>query len=191
MPTEAADVRRTILGQAARLFVAHGYHGISMREIAEAVGVSKAGLYYHFKHKEALFLTILEADLAAVELIVRGVRESGLPARGQVARLVHDLLALAPEQRAIIRLANQEMSQLAPEARDAFGRMYHQHFIGQIESVLAEAVARGELRPLDTATITWILLGMLYPFFFSERGPLANEALAEQVVAVFFDGVGA
>ena len=37
--------------------MAYGYNGISMREIAEAVGVSKAGLYYHFKDKEDVVWT--------------------------------------------------------------------------------------------------------------------------------------
>ena len=49
--TEALDLRARILAEATRLFVVYGYNGISMREIAEAVGVSKAGQYYHFKDK--------------------------------------------------------------------------------------------------------------------------------------------
>ena len=44
-PTESAAVPERIIEEATRLFVASGYTSISMREIAEAVGVSKAGLY--------------------------------------------------------------------------------------------------------------------------------------------------
>lgn len=47
-PAEGSDMLARILAAAARLFMARGYRGISMREIAEAVGISKAGLYFPF-----------------------------------------------------------------------------------------------------------------------------------------------
>ena len=59
-----SNQREDILRQATRLFIAHGYSGLSMRRIAEAVGISKAGIYYHFRDKESLFLAILEGHLA-------------------------------------------------------------------------------------------------------------------------------
>ena len=62
---EPADIPERIAEEATRLFVANGYHGVSMREIAEAVGISKAGLYYHFRDKEDLFIAILTANLSA------------------------------------------------------------------------------------------------------------------------------
>jgi len=41
----------------------------------------------------------------------------------------------APSQRAIIRLANQEMDQLSQAARAKFGRMYQAKFINQVEEI--------------------------------------------------------
>ncbi len=49
------DSREKILEQARQLFASQGYRGLSMRQIAEVVGISKAGIYYHFKDKEDLF----------------------------------------------------------------------------------------------------------------------------------------
>src|SRR5512133_1460915 len=68
--TEQETMRVRIMNQAANLFVTSGYAGISMREIAEAVGVSKAGLYYHFKDKEDLFIEILKDNLEEIGRIV-------------------------------------------------------------------------------------------------------------------------
>lgn len=45
---------------AARLFADKGYTSTSMREIAEAVGVTKAALYYHYPNKEAIFRAVVE-----------------------------------------------------------------------------------------------------------------------------------
>lgn len=46
--------RRQILDHAARLLRNGGYHQTTLREIAEAVGIRKASLYYHFASKEEI-----------------------------------------------------------------------------------------------------------------------------------------
>jgi AcrR family transcriptional regulator len=67
---DAVPQSTRILNEAARLFVARGYNGISMREIAEGCGISKAGLYYHFVDKEQLFLAILNNSLDELTAII-------------------------------------------------------------------------------------------------------------------------
>jgi AcrR family transcriptional regulator len=52
MPRDGSDTREEILRQALTLFVDQGYDKTSLREIAEAVGVTKAALYYHFRTKD-------------------------------------------------------------------------------------------------------------------------------------------
>lgn len=53
------QTRNRIIDEAARLIVTYGYDGIAMREIAEAAGLSKAGLYHHFRDKEDLLVAVL------------------------------------------------------------------------------------------------------------------------------------
>jgi AcrR family transcriptional regulator len=184
--TELAP-RERILAEATRLFVTYGYNGISMREIAEAVGVSKAGLYYHFKDKQDLFLAILGENLSSIGRLAR--QSVGASAREQIGQLVRSLFAQPSEQRAIIRLASVEMAHLSPQARADFGRDYQEQFIGQITAILQAGVARGELRPIDSRGATWLLLGMMYPFF--APGPdheHVPEDTIELLLRVFFDG---
>jgi AcrR family transcriptional regulator len=52
--------RRAALRVAARIFNEKGYHGTSLDEIAEAIGVTKTALYYYFKNKEALLYECLK-----------------------------------------------------------------------------------------------------------------------------------
>ncbi|MBK9714596.1 MAG: TetR/AcrR family transcriptional regulator [Kouleothrix sp.] len=193
MTTPDRAMRERILTQALRLFVTHGYHGISMREIAEAVGVSKAGLYYHFKDKQDLFLAILTDDLLSIDALVSAVRGAGGTTREQVVRLVRALFDQPAERRAIIRLAGQEMAHLDEAARAEFGRLYQERFIGQVAAILREGVARGELRQIDPQLATWLLLGMMYPFFTPSeaRTPRPPEQTIELMLAVFFEGVAA
>lgn len=50
------NLRDKILEQAIRLFARSGYDGVSMRDVAAAVGGSVSALYYHFADKEQLYL---------------------------------------------------------------------------------------------------------------------------------------
>jgi AcrR family transcriptional regulator len=62
--------REEILATALEVFAERGYRRASLREIAEAVGLSQAGLLHHFSSKEELFAEVLrkrdEADLGSV-----------------------------------------------------------------------------------------------------------------------------
>ncbi len=183
------DMPQQILHEATRLFVDRGYHGLSIREIAEAVGVSKAGLYYHFKDKEDLFLAILTNNLDRLEQTIQQARQAAT-ARAQVEQFVMEIFQWAPEQRAIIRLASQEMDDLSQHGVAEFTRLYHTQFIGQIQAMLAAGIARGELRPMNPGLATWLLLGMMYPFFYSAHaGEMsASDEAVQLMLAIFFDG---
>jgi TetR/AcrR family transcriptional regulator len=57
------DVRTEILKESQRLFAAKGFDGTSLKDIAEAVGVRKQSLLYHFPSKEKLRLAVLDQVL--------------------------------------------------------------------------------------------------------------------------------
>lgn len=51
--------REQILDVAVQVFARHGFHGTSMNDVAEAVGVTKPVLYQHFDSKQDLYLALL------------------------------------------------------------------------------------------------------------------------------------
>lgn len=56
----SAETRSRILAVALDLFIEKGYDKVSLREIAEAVGVTKAALYYYFPSKEQILRALIE-----------------------------------------------------------------------------------------------------------------------------------
>lgn len=58
------DVRTQILTHATRLFAERGYDGTSVQEIADAVGIRKPSLLYHFKSKDQLRENVISEMLA-------------------------------------------------------------------------------------------------------------------------------
>jgi len=70
-PTGSEDKRERILAEAFELFARGGYNGTSLTDVAQAAGISKAGLLHHFGSKERLFSAVLERrdaiDMASME----------------------------------------------------------------------------------------------------------------------------
>jgi TetR/AcrR family transcriptional regulator len=58
------EIRSKILEEATRLFAAKGVDGTALQEIADAVGVKKPSLLYHFPSKEELHRSVLESLLS-------------------------------------------------------------------------------------------------------------------------------
>jgi AcrR family transcriptional regulator len=58
------DVEKEILREATRLFAAHGVEATSIQQVADAVGVKKQSLLYHYANKDALHRAVLENVLS-------------------------------------------------------------------------------------------------------------------------------
>ena len=180
-----------ILSTASRLFIQHGYHGLAMRQISEALHVSKPALYYHFKDKEELFLAILALYLDEMETAIDRITAESVTCREKVRKFMEFVLTQPPEQRAIIHLASQEVRQLSDPARKSFGRVYQEKFIGKIEAILRLGLERREFKPVEPEVATWALLGIMYPYFYPARagnGNLPDETI-RQIITVYLDGI--
>lgn len=193
MPETESDLRLNILQTAKTLFVNKGYHGMSMREIAEALGVSKAALYYHFKDKEDLFLAILRMYLDEMSALLDRLDAQPLSSVEKIRLFVEDVLSQPAEQRATIRLGSQEINQLSPEARQAFGVLYREKFIGKLQRILQDGMDAGALRRLPAETAVWALLGIMFPYFYpahAQGAPVSAET-ARLVADIILDGIAA
>jgi TetR/AcrR family fatty acid metabolism transcriptional regulator len=57
---EKSDVKEKIIEASTRLFLANGYRGTSVKEITEAAGIGRGTLYWYFKSKEEILITIFQ-----------------------------------------------------------------------------------------------------------------------------------
>ncbi len=81
------DLKNTIITETIKLFSLNGYSGTSVKDIIEAAGTSKGGLYNHFSSKEDLFYSVLEA--------ARGIwREKNLAGINEIQSPVEKVLRL-------------------------------------------------------------------------------------------------
>ena len=91
---EHADTRTRIQEIALKLFTEQGYEATSLREIAEALGVTKAALYYHFKTKDDIIASLAEDRVRAIEELVTWARSQPRTDETReelIRRYAHDL----------------------------------------------------------------------------------------------------
>jgi AcrR family transcriptional regulator len=80
----APERREQLLTVAGALFAEHGYHRLSMEQLADAAGVSKPVLYQHFPSKRDLYLALVRDALAQMEGQVRDALDGTTDNRARV-----------------------------------------------------------------------------------------------------------
>lgn len=93
------NTRQRIQDVALELFAEQGYEKTSLREISEKLDVTKAALYYHFKTKEDILVSIFEGlNRPVAELIAWGeTQPRTLETKVEILRRYSDaLVAAAP-----------------------------------------------------------------------------------------------
>lgn len=88
---EPTDMRTRVASEAAKLFAEHGFAGVSMRMIAQQVGIQAASLYNHYPDKESLYFAALAHAFGSRVQEIDAVRAEGQPAK---ERLTETLVAL-------------------------------------------------------------------------------------------------
>jgi AcrR family transcriptional regulator len=143
-----STLRRQLLEAALRLFVAHGFRGTSLQDIASEVGCSKASLGYHFANKEAILTELLDPVVEAMDEL--HARLDGLADDQVVAAAVEGFVDVALEFRGEVRL-------MLADTQDAARALRDRHVL-DLHERLREAFAGRSTRPQDQLR-AWTALG--------------------------------
>lgn len=92
------QTRQEILDVALELFTRQGYAGTSIRDIAEAMGMTKSALYYHFTNKESILTELLGSRRDEIDELLAWI-DSQLPGEDLLQRAALHWIDTASEQR--------------------------------------------------------------------------------------------
>lgn len=112
-PVPTSPRRAQILREAAQLFAARGFHGVSVDEIGAASGITGPGLYRHFRGKDAMLAELL---VGISEKLLAGGRRRVAEAGSAAARLdalVCGHIDFALNERALIVLHDRDLASLS------------------------------------------------------------------------------
>jgi AcrR family transcriptional regulator len=174
-----ADTRSAILVQARELFLTRGYHKTTMRNIAEAAGISTGPLYFHFRDKAEVFFHICSEAFDCLGADFCRVSHQGETA-GEMLRSI--FLAYKafyyrePQLFAMMHLATDPMSGIGlPESLAEALLQKGMALVKNMESIIREGISRQELRPVDPTKLAVYLFSVAEGIFVSNRMGILSQ----------------
>mgnify|MGYP001143159229 CR=1 FL=1 len=177
-----------VLAGARQIFLAQGYEGANVDEIAREAGVSKATLYSYFADKRLLFLEVAKMECCRQADEAKARVAHGLPVREALTIAGYTLVEFFTSDffLRMFRIFVAE-SERFPE----LGREYYESgpALGRdrIVEYLHEAIARGELRIEDTELAAEQFTELCKAVFFNRRvfgiGGVVQKAEKDRVVS--------
>jgi TetR/AcrR family transcriptional regulator, cholesterol catabolism regulator len=188
---EGVDRRAAILETAARLICAKGYEGTSIQDIADASGLTKAGLYHHIRSKEHL---LLEIQNYGMDVFEEQVLHAVMPIKDPLERLKEcmsrNIHLVTEGWSKEVTIILHEHATLTGEAR-AHINARKKRYVRFLEESFADAVRAGEIRAVNPKVAAFAFLGQvlwIYKWFRAD-GSVGADALAREMVDLFFHGL--
>jgi len=151
-PPPARDPKEAAIIEAARVtFLAHGYDGASMDEIALTAGVSKRTVYNRFRSKEELFAAAIEETCRRILPVDMAAIEASRTTEQFVNEMAHVFIQgiLQPDALALRRIAAFEAGR-----NPALGRSYLEHGPAYMAATLRRRLrARRNAKALSLRTL--------------------------------------
>ena len=183
-----ATRRDELAAVAARLFADRGYHGTSMADLADAMGLQKGSLYSLTGSKQDLLVVVTREGAAAFHAALDRVPEDADPLE-RIRTALRGHLAVVAAQGDTATVFTREWRFLEEPELTAF-RDERRRYETRWRSLLAEAAERGTLRTdLDfEATVLLVLSAANWAYTWIRPG-VDTDALADRFFAILLDGV--
>src|SRR2546430_145848 len=184
MSTRRSELTR----EAAKLFAQKGYHGTSIGDIADALGVQKGSLYSHIASKEDLLYETMREGAAAFHGALDAIPDE-LPVTEKIRLALRGHLRVVAEQLDVATVFVQEWRYLEGERREEIlgeRRRYEE----RVRALFREGRELGDLRTdLDDVTAALLTLSAAnWAYTWLQPGRDTDE-LADRFYALLIDGM--
>jgi len=183
--------RAQIIGTAFTLFAEQGYHGTTVGDICDALGVGKGVFYWYFESKEALFKELLQSSLfqlrRAQHAAIEGIEDPRVRIECGIRASI-DFFRADPGLLSLIRIAARY------EEFASFLNRGQQIIASDTAVHLKEGMSRGTIRRGDPQLMAHGILGALFHFvevYFGTESESHNgrPQLADEAAAFCMQGI--
>lgn len=196
----AGERKQAIVEAAIRLFSEKGFHGVTTRELALAVGVSEPVLYQHYQTKRELYAAIIEFKSCEVETRIgqanAPIASLGSDDRGILLAVALNIASWHEEDRSLSRLLLYSALE-GQEFSDMFFARHASMFFDMLKQYFEHRMTEGKFRHVDPVACAWAFIGMvahhsqtihLYHF---DPYPQPQQKLFGEMIDLFLHGIAA
>ena len=145
---------------AAQIMCEKGYEATSMKDIADAVGLTKAGLYHYILGKEDLLFQIMSFAMDMVDEDVIAPARTTADAEQRLRTIIERHARRILEVGGAVTIILEEMAALTPaHRRIILGRK--RAYFDLLRETLEQLSAEGKLRPVSPTVATFSVFGMI------------------------------
>jgi AcrR family transcriptional regulator len=184
------DRKEEIMKIATMLFSEGGYDNTSTRELAKAVELSVAGLYYFFHNKEEILFNILDSCMAKLlGNVESGIKKDDDP-QTNIARVIEHMVIDVVEQKMQIGLLIKESNRLNPEQLEIINNK-KRDMVKLIKNEISRINDQDRLKHFNLTFLTFALIAIVNWAYrwFDPNGPLTAKEFALETTNLFFYGV--
>ena len=183
--------RDKVYAIAAEVFHRNGYDKTSMSDIAQAVGLTKAGLYHHVTSKERLLYTILDYGMDMTEAYVVEPLESVTDPMRRLKKMIelHLKLILEGRKLAVTGLLH-ECQGLSRQDEAKINRRKKQ-YVRLVTQLIGDVTKKPNGRPVNPKVAALALLGMLnwtYQWY-KPSGEVKPDEVVREFQDLFINGI--
>lgn len=170
MSTKGDKTKQLICDKAYYLFARYGFHRVTMKDICEATGLSRGGLYGHYESTSQIFLELMQ------EMMIRQLSDFKMKSGRSAAELLTEILNLYKAEmldgKNSLTLAIYEYYSQFP--RDRENNLVSQYFLSKEKwtEFMNWGIEAGEFNPIDVDAIFDLLA-------FSYQGVRLYTAISE------------
>jgi TetR/AcrR family transcriptional regulator, cholesterol catabolism regulator len=180
---------------AAKIFCDKGYDATSMSDIADAVGITKAGIYHYVKSKQDLLFAIMNFGMDRLEIQVITPARAVIDAEQRLRAILrnHALLIIEgsrPEGYSPLTVLNDEMAGLIPTHRRKV-QLRKRAYLNLLRDTLRQLKDEGKLKDVDATVAAFSLFGMLLWLsrWYKPDGRLTGDEVANEIEKIALGGL--
>ncbi len=177
--------RQAIVDAAVALFATHGFRGTSVAAVAEQVGVTDAGVLYHFGTKEELLLAVLaDHDRRYEHVLAETMAPGGRTALEGLRHWGTEMEAQRDLQALYVLLSAEHMRDDSPTHR--YFEVRYERVQALFTDLFAQAATRGELRTdlepgREASLLLAVVEGLRLQWFYTDGRVSIAEGIATYV----------
>ncbi len=182
--------KEEILKVSAKLIREKGYVGLSMRDLASAIGVKAASLYNHIPSKQAILEEIILQLAKEFTLQIKTVSQEELSSTEKLKQIIEHHIELSLKHPNKIALLNNEWMHLEEQSLLDFKLMRSQ-YEEFLRKIIQDGKRLNELKPLHTELILFSMLSTLRNLnvWIKKQGSIPSEQLKEELQQVLLKGI--
>lgn len=181
-----------ILSAAAKIFNERGYHGTSVSDVAEALGVSKPVLYYYLKNKDDILSECSRIATEQLHAMLNEVRRADVNGWDRLALLFRGYARVMTTDFGICLIRHAAPGHLPNDSREKLW-MGRRRLNREVEQIIAQGIADGSIRRCDPIALSFAMFGAFnwITYWYRSNGPLSPDEIADQFLAIFANGAQA